>query len=274
MLASIFQVTIFILLSLYVIPTTAIETTKELPDSLQNWYKPQNKRQVWLHTMFSMRRELQAIEYYLEKADIDGIDKWGKQFVTHYSKLSEMVPEWEKLTDISLANTLSEHITSHDFSGIRSALKKLQSNCQSCHEDYQLLATIRYRSANFRDIEIDTGTTTYRYDKYMSLLSQSINQVQIAAEDGYWPEAAKANKLLRRELEQLIPGCSNCHQDKAPVERILGSSLFNLLQLIDDAINNKDLKSVKRNLGEAAVTACARCHGVHRSLYEVRKSLF
>ena len=32
-----------------------------LPESLARWYKPENKRQVWLHTMFAMRRELQAV---------------------------------------------------------------------------------------------------------------------------------------------------------------------------------------------------------------------
>ena len=35
-----------------------------LPESLAEWYKPKNERQVWLHTMFAMRRELQAIAEY------------------------------------------------------------------------------------------------------------------------------------------------------------------------------------------------------------------
>ncbi len=274
MISTITRATILILLGLYVIPATAIESEKELPGSLQKWYKPQNKRQVWLHTMFAMRRELQAIEHYLQKSDIDGIQQWGEKFITHYRKLPEMVPEWEKLSDTSLTDSLTDNITSHNFSGIRATLEKLKNSCQACHDDYQLLASIRYRSPDFADIKVDSGTQTYSYIKYMSLLSHSVNQVSIAAEDGYWQEAATASNQLRRELEHLIPGCSTCHKDKAPVERILGASLLNSLQLVDNAISNKDLKNVKRKLGEAAVTACARCHGVHRSLYEIRKSLF
>ncbi len=37
--------------------------------SLEKWYKPANKRQVWLHTMFRLRREMQAIADYAENSD-------------------------------------------------------------------------------------------------------------------------------------------------------------------------------------------------------------
>ena len=39
----------------------------EPPASLEKWYKPANERQVWLHTMFRLRREMQAISEYAEK---------------------------------------------------------------------------------------------------------------------------------------------------------------------------------------------------------------
>ena len=39
------------------------------PASLEKWYKPANKRQVWLHTMFRLRREMQAISEYAEQND-------------------------------------------------------------------------------------------------------------------------------------------------------------------------------------------------------------
>ena len=39
------------------------------PESLKQWYKPDNKRQVWLHTMFRLRREMQAINEYADQKD-------------------------------------------------------------------------------------------------------------------------------------------------------------------------------------------------------------
>ena len=34
------------------------------PSTIAQWYKPANKRQVWLHTMFRLRREMQAMGEY------------------------------------------------------------------------------------------------------------------------------------------------------------------------------------------------------------------
>ena len=34
------------------------------PESLAQWYKPANKRQVWLHTLFRLRREILTVFDY------------------------------------------------------------------------------------------------------------------------------------------------------------------------------------------------------------------
>ena len=66
------------------------------PASLEEWYKPANKRQVWLHTMFRLRREIQAIGEYAEQKDQAGMKKWISRLEKDYSKIADMVPEWEK----------------------------------------------------------------------------------------------------------------------------------------------------------------------------------
>ena len=45
------------------------------PASLEKWYKPANKRQVWLHTMFRLRREMQAIREYAKQNNRPGMKK-------------------------------------------------------------------------------------------------------------------------------------------------------------------------------------------------------
>ena len=63
------------------------------PASLEQWYKPANKRQVWLHTMFRLRREMQAIGEYAEQNDRAAMDKWIKRLEKDYKKIADMVPE-------------------------------------------------------------------------------------------------------------------------------------------------------------------------------------
>ncbi|MCK5263299.1 MAG: hypothetical protein KAJ92_06405, partial [Gammaproteobacteria bacterium] len=66
------------------------------PASLEKWYKPANKRQVWLHTMFKLRREMQAISEYAKLNDQPGMAKWIARLEKDYNKIADMVPEWEK----------------------------------------------------------------------------------------------------------------------------------------------------------------------------------
>ena len=48
------------------------EATLTLPPaSIAQWYKPQNERQVWLHTMFGLRRSMTAIQEYVALEDGD-----------------------------------------------------------------------------------------------------------------------------------------------------------------------------------------------------------
>lgn len=49
--------------------TDLISAVKVPPSSLSQWYKPENKRQVWLHNMFKLRREMQAVEFYAQNQD-------------------------------------------------------------------------------------------------------------------------------------------------------------------------------------------------------------
>ena len=69
------------------------------PASLAQWYKPQNKRQVWLHTMFRLRREMLAIEEYAD-GNHKLMHKWISKLESDYNKISEMVPEWSNMVDI------------------------------------------------------------------------------------------------------------------------------------------------------------------------------
>ncbi len=66
---------------------------KKPPASIAQWYKPQNKRQVWLHTMFKLRREMQAVEIYAKIQDAEKLQKWAAKLNQDYHKIAKMVPE-------------------------------------------------------------------------------------------------------------------------------------------------------------------------------------
>ncbi|MCG7910254.1 MAG: cytochrome c [Candidatus Thiodiazotropha taylori] len=246
-----------------------------LPDSLSQWYKPENKRQVWLHTMFALRRELQAVDEYAAEGDLELTRKWTDKFTTHYRKLPEMVPEWQDEVELEETQRLETAARTGDIKTVASAVSRLQRNCRNCHREYRALAALRYRSPDFSKIEtVDDQGRPQAYGDHMEALSKTINRIKIASVDNRWSRARKAVQQLRGQLHRLAESCNSCHKDELPRQRILGDASVKTLDELDQALTQQQPKMAGRKLGEAAVVICARCHGVHRSLSDTRSFLF
>ena len=247
-----------------------------LPEqSLAQWYKPQNKRQVWLHTMFSLRRELQATEEYAASEDKDRLTQWAGRLVASYRKIPEMVPEWADEVDLELASQLEEAAVAGDFPGVTSATRRLGRTCESCHRENRVLVAARFRAPDFSPVRVtDSEGRERSHADHMEALSLALNWVKIASEDGRWEAAKQANEELKRLLGSLGGTCSECHQDQQRQERILGTESLGVLEKLSASLADRQEGDTARYLGEAAVQICARCHGVHRTLSDLESYLF
>ncbi|HEY9053169.1 MAG TPA: hypothetical protein VIQ03_16595 [Gammaproteobacteria bacterium] len=244
------------------------------PDALQQWYKPANKRQVWLHSMFRLRRSLQAIEDYAEKQDSAGMQKWAQQLEKDYKSLTEMVPEWSERIDNQLVSELLQTTNTGDIKHSQTLIRKLRKNCLSCHHDYRPLVAAVYRSPDYENIKVpgDNNTTVAFHDA-MEALSTSINRILIAMDDDAKTTAMQASSSLNQQLNHLATSCRQCHDDAYPVDRILGEATQQTLKQIDTAIKSDQVKDTKKLLGDIGVTVCSRCHNIHRSLYDLKNLL-
>jgi cytochrome c2 len=261
-------------LALALMPVQAAELS-ELPASLAQWYKPANKRQVWLHTMFALRRELQAVGHYVQAGDAERAKSWGQRLLEHYRKLGEMVPEWQQDLDLDEASTLEQALAEARLEDARAASNRLARSCRSCHREYRALAAARFRSPDFSAMSFEGVDGQQRtHAEQMNLLSRITNGVKIALEDGLWDEASSQLDQLRQGLGALSKGCDQCHADAPPKERILGADSQAQLDKLATALKAEDSKTADASLGELAVNVCARCHGVHRTLYDLRQQLF
>ncbi len=261
---------IFTLLSGVAGITAAGEKSLQLPpDSIAQWYKPQNKRQVWLHTMFSLRREMQAVGEYAAIKNKPGVDKWSERLVAHYRKIGEMVPEWADELEVEWVEKLESAAATADFDGVNRALYKLGQNCQGCHREFQAITTLLYRSPDFSGLKVGERT----YVEHMQLLTRLINRIKIAHEDGLDEVALESVSALRQELAKLDEGCAGCHRDPRATEYYMGEKTALALDALEHDFTDGDRKRVGRDLGTLAVINCAQCHGVHRTLHDVRKIL-
>ncbi len=253
---------------------------KKPPASLEQWYKPANKRQVWLHTMFRLRREMQAIAEYAEQGgsamdNKAAMEKWIKRLDKDYSKIADMVPEWEELIKPKLLPELEMFAEKGDKYRLKKTLKMIKRTCDDCHTYYQPLVTATYRSPYYEDIKI-TGADgkTQSFEDNMEQLSESVNRILIALDDGHKVAALQSGKKLAEQLHELGGSCRSCHKDdEYPKERILGKATQQRFEKLQVNISEGRVKDSKKLMGEIAVTVCARCHNTHRITSDLRNAL-
>ncbi|HHJ34462.1 MAG TPA: hypothetical protein ENJ87_01730 [Gammaproteobacteria bacterium] len=250
-------------------------TLKSPPASLEQWYKPINKRQRWLHTMFKLRREMQAIGENADIGDKAATLKWIKRLDKHYNEIAEMVPEWEKEIKPRLIPELEMFAEKGDTYRLGKTLKMIKRTCDDCHTVYQPLVTAIYRAPHYDDIRIKNKKgQSQSFEENMEDLSASVNRILIALDDGRNTVASEAGKKLANELQNLGDSCDRCHKDDDyPRERILGKATRLRFETLQEAITEGRVRDSQKLMGEIAVTVCARCHNIHRIVHDLRDAL-
>ena len=239
---------------------------KSPPAALAQWYKPENKRQVWLHNMFKLRREMQAARFYADNNDAKQLEKWVARLSEHYLKIAEMVPEWQQKLDLEALADLQESAGSHRYQDVSRALDDLAEGCKACHEDYRAVTATMYRAPDFSLLEIGPSTS---FHVYMEELAEQVNRIKIASEDGMQELALASLPALEEGINTLGESCSDCHEKDPRVYP--DDTIRKTLASLEDSLKTGTLKDQGRELGTLAVLACARCHGTHRLAYDARR---
>jgi len=250
------------------------------PASLQQWYKPDSKRQVWLHTMFRLRREMQAITEYSKTRQSTlrnqaVLEKWIARLDKDYNKIADMVPEWAPAIKPRLLPELTLFTEKGDAYRTAKTLKMIRRTCDDCHTLFQPLVTATYRSPAYDDIQWrDSEGNRQNYEDNMVLLSSALNRVLIALDDQQNMVALQASRQLEQQLQNLGESCRRCHKkDDYPYERVLGKATRQRFDLLRQHIQQRQLKHSQKLMGEIAVNVCARCHNIHRVVSDLRNAL-
>jgi cytochrome c556 len=267
--------TFFFILFLFSLPLLSLSakenvTLKKPPTSLQQWYKPGNKRNVFQHNMFKLRRELQAINQYRAEEDLVHTQKWVSDFVEHYRKIADMVPEWKSEIDLKRAKQLELGAKQGDFKAIGRAVKKLQKSCRDCHESYRSQVAAIYRVPDFSQINVQLNGEKTDYNHFMKLLMRDVNRIKIYADDDNQIKANVAFNDLQNKMTSLRSSCANCHESDKAKEYYLGKETTVLMDKLKASI---ETGNSGRPLGEFAVKACALCHGTHRIVYDLKERI-
>jgi hypothetical protein len=245
-----------------------VKLIKTPPTELAQWYKPENKRQVWLHNMFKLRREMQAVEFYAQNKEADHLQKWVAQLNQHYAKIAEMVPAWQKKLAVETMGELKKASEENDYASVLVLHKIMQKSCDSCHDDYQAITALTYRTPDFSKIQINPELS---FVEHMDTLTRQVNQIKISAQDGDKQLALSSLAGLNEEMLILGETCVDCHKKdrKAYPSEVMKKTLDSLKQSLESGT----AKQQGRDLGTLAVLACARCHGTHRIAFGAKQKI-
>ena len=247
--------------------------TMELPPaSLGQWYRPMAKRDVWLHTMFALRREMQAVAEYSALGDQARLGQWLDRLEKDYRRIGEMVPEWRDELELELFAKMRQAKSPEELGRLQ---RKLRKSCQGCHREYKLTAALLYRTPDFSRVKVESSETLEEqdYDQVMKRLTLLVNRVKVASVDGRKAAGLEALDELQVRLSDLGENCTVCHKEQASQERILGTASREALEHVRSGLESGDQRTTGRYLGEFAVVVCARCHAIHRLQSDLRKAL-
>ena len=245
------------------------------PESLAQWYPPANQRQVWLHTMFSLRRSMQAVVEYNALGDAKLTARWAERFTRDYKRLAEMVPEWKDEIEDAQADRLVAAAIKGDSNGVSSALQRLGTTCRSCHNENRAIVTLIYRMPDYKDVMVENSDTMEEipYPQHMERIGTLMNRVKIAQEDGRHAAAQEAGSAFIAGVKDLAASCGACHKDEAPRARIFGPAIQQALVKLDGELQQNNQKGTDEALGTLGAYACGRCHSIHKNSAELRRAL-
>jgi hypothetical protein len=245
-----------------------VQLVKLPPDSLAQWYKPENKRQVWLHNMFKLRREMQAVEMYASQQQAEPLALWMDRLVTHYRQIREMVPEWSSRLDHITLNDLMQAQQTEQFAQIEPLLSDLRQSCDSCHSQFRAVTAMLYRAPNFEELRVKTSLPLL---ESMASLNVEVNNIKIAIGEQDRPGAMDSLHALKVGMREMSTLCENCHTFSPQVYP--NEAISRAVDELQVALNTADAKQQSEALGVLAVKACASCHGTHRLAYDASRLL-
>lgn len=245
------------------------------PASLAQWYKPQNKRQVWLHLMFRLGQTSQALSTYANEGNVERSTHWAKQLAASYRKIPDMVPEWRTEVDVAALDALDKAINRRDISKIQAAMKPIRQSCKSCHGQFKATSILLYRSSDFSQVRIQSGQeVSHNYRTFMRALRHDLNSLKIAREESHPDKARHYGVQLKNKLLQLGESCQSCHRDPEPKARILGDHTFQIMDKLLEALKEPGkTKKSGQQLGALGFSVCGRCHGIHRNVMAIKRLL-
>lgn len=248
-------------------------TITKPPVSIAQWYKPENKRQVWLHTMFRLRREMQAMSEYSAFEDKERLARWMEKFVEDYKSIGKMVPEWNDELELELIERLQRAVDAGDYEQVGSIQNKIAKSCTGCHKEFRAVTASLYRGSNFDAAVVEDSETMeeLEYREAMVGLGTAMNRIIIAMDDERLEVAEQAYELMAHRINDLAQSCSACHKTDRQRDYLLGEESLNRVESLGELIRNRDIKQSQRTLGGIAVEVCATCHSIHRNLSDLRR---
>ncbi len=209
---------------------------------------------------------------YTALSDRDRLIKWSKRLEKDYKSIADMVPEWRDELELKWADRLVTAAEKMDAEGIASAQRKLLTSCRGCHSEYRAVTAALYRAPDFSKTIVEDQETLEEmsYGDTMGGLTTSMNRIVIALADERIEAAQTAREQLAARLENLAGSCASCHQDESAQQRILGETTQKELDQLGQLIDSRKIKDSQKKIGHIAVSVCARCHGSHRTLSDLR----
>ncbi|GAB4512784.1 MAG: hypothetical protein Kow0047_24250 [Anaerolineae bacterium] len=236
------------------------------PESLDALFPPEAPGPIWLFEMFALSGALEGILVDLEQGDMEGVQANFEAFKAQYTKVSQLVPEWQSRFPVEPVDALGEALASGDPTQVGPALGQIGQVCGSCHLFNQVKVQQKYHWPDFGEIRVTDPVTDEEVAWVDFMRRMALSYVGITNDlgQGQLDNARQNFEDFRARFAAMEPeGCSQCHL--TPRTYFVDQSLQDMVQQVGAALEAEtpDAETIGQLLGGIGNESCLKCHLVH-----------
>ncbi len=244
------------------------------PKSLDKFYSERGKTSEWIEQMRQINKNFREVFINIDDGNWEKALQSAEVFRSDYQKASEMVPEWKDLFDFETLEKFIAALGAQNTEKTSELATTLGKTCSQCHQKHNISVWTRYHWPSTKTIKILDPITEEElsYSRYMHLLSNSLQDIEIHFNQEKYNAAWKAIDLFSKRFIGLRSACSKCHvtewikNSTSVKDFFVGENITDSLQEIKKSLasGTPDAKLFKKNIEFISRQSCKMCHLVHQ----------
>lgn len=236
-----------------------------LPESLDDFYPPENPAPAYLLAMLELDRSFSGMVADALEGDLPNARANFDAFKELYVKTAEMIPEWKTAYAMEPVEALGQAIASGDPGHIMPAVDAVGHTCHSCHLQSMVPVQQKYHWERFSDLTLidPLSGRDVSFAQLMQMLETNFTGIGNNLQQGQPENARMQFEGFQQRFQAMSEACMMCHDTER--KYFVSEDIADLITSLKDVLGQEaaDMPKFGGLMKAIANESCEKCHLVH-----------